>query len=170
MTNDKTVTMSRELAELRKLAEQACGTSKDSPEYKRFLAAMNPTLLLDLTAAPVVESQEPVAWICHGPKGSGLVALQWSHLPPPVGLERKIPLRAEQPAPIECGAPKNEFDARFLRSIDSGNGQPSAFSHNSQPSEFNHENYGACSACGETPRVYGGYQTHVIPVEGGSDE
>lgn len=61
MTKDKTVTMSRELESIRKLAELACGTSKDSPEYKRFLAAMNPTLLLDLTAAPVVERKsDPV--------------------------------------------------------------------------------------------------------------
>jgi hypothetical protein len=59
---------------------------------------------------------------------------------------------AEQPV----SDPVNEFDARFLRSIDSGNGQPGAFSHNSRPSAFNHENYGAC---GQTPRVYGGYQT-----------
>lgn len=56
--------------------------------------------------APVVESKEPVAWICHGPKGSGLVALQWSHLPPPVGLERKIPLRAEPPAPMAVVLPE----------------------------------------------------------------
>ena len=40
--------------EIRKLAELACGTSKDSPEYSRFLEAINPTLMLDLTA-PVVE-------------------------------------------------------------------------------------------------------------------
>lgn len=46
--------------EIRQLAELACGTHQDSPEYKRFLAAMNPTLLLDLTAAPVVERQELV--------------------------------------------------------------------------------------------------------------
>lgn len=58
MTND-TLTISRELADIRKLAELACGTSKDSPAYMRFLAAMNPTLLLDLTAAPVVERREP---------------------------------------------------------------------------------------------------------------
>jgi hypothetical protein len=44
--------------EIRKLAELACGTSQDSPEHKRFIAAMNPTLLLDLTA-PVVERQQP---------------------------------------------------------------------------------------------------------------
>jgi hypothetical protein len=42
--------------EIRKLAELACGTSKGSPEYRRFLEAINPTLLLDLTA-PVVERQ-----------------------------------------------------------------------------------------------------------------
>ena len=41
---------------------------------------------------------EPVAWICHGPEGSGLVALQWSHLPTPTGLVRKIGLCLEQPA------------------------------------------------------------------------
>ncbi|MBK3510768.1 hypothetical protein [Pseudomonas sp. MF6747] len=41
---------------------------------------------------------EPVAWICHGPEGSGLAALQWSHLPTPPGLVRKIGLYAEQPA------------------------------------------------------------------------
>jgi hypothetical protein len=51
--------------EIRKLAELACGTSKDSPEYKRFLEAMNPTLLLDLTAAPVVERQPVSADIAH---------------------------------------------------------------------------------------------------------
>ena len=49
--------------------------------------------------------------------------------------------------------PKNEFDARFQRSIDSGNGRPGAFPH---------ENYGACAACGQTPRVFGSYQTDPI--------
>ncbi len=65
-----------------------------------------PTLLpayverVNIANAVAQHQSEPVAWICHGPKGSGLVALQWSHLPPPAGLERKIPLRAEQPAPV----------------------------------------------------------------------
>ena len=40
--------------EIRNLAERACGTPQDSPEYKRFITAIKPTLLLDLTA-PVVE-------------------------------------------------------------------------------------------------------------------
>jgi len=48
--------------EIRKLAELACGTSRDSPEYKRFIAALNPTLLLDLTA-PVVERQPEPACV-----------------------------------------------------------------------------------------------------------
>jgi hypothetical protein len=70
-------------------------------------------------------------------------------------IDELIAQHQGEPAP----EPKNEFGARFLRSIDSGNGQPGAFSHNSRPSAFNHENYGACAACGQTPRVYGGYQT-----------
>lgn len=37
--------------ELRTLAEKACGTAKDSTEYRRFLEAVNPTVILDLTAA-----------------------------------------------------------------------------------------------------------------------
>lgn len=46
---------------VRKLAEQACGTSPDSPAYRRFIAAMNPTLLLDLTAPAAQANGEPVA-------------------------------------------------------------------------------------------------------------
>lgn len=46
---------------VRKLAEQACGTSPDSPAYRRFIAAMNPTLLLDLTARAAQPQGEPVA-------------------------------------------------------------------------------------------------------------
>ena len=49
---------------------------------------------------------KPVAWICHGPEGSGLVALQWSHLPTPPGLVRKIGLCLEQPAPVAVVLPE----------------------------------------------------------------
>ncbi|WP_323615299.1 hypothetical protein [Pseudomonas putida] len=35
---------------LRKLAELACGRPKDSPEYRSLIEAINPTILLDLTA------------------------------------------------------------------------------------------------------------------------
>ncbi|NWA81659.1 hypothetical protein [Pseudomonas sp. D2002] len=54
---------------------------------------------------------EPVAWICHGPEGSGLVALQWSHLPTPTGLVRKIGLCLEQPAPAPAPLNYGSLDA-----------------------------------------------------------
>lgn len=57
---------------VRKLAEQACGTSPGSAEYQRFMAAMNPTLLLDLTSAAAQPQGEPVAWVVQC-KTSGLL-------------------------------------------------------------------------------------------------
>lgn len=47
---DRDALMCERFAEIRKLAEQACGCTKDSLAYNRFMEAMNPTLLLDLTA------------------------------------------------------------------------------------------------------------------------
>ena len=53
--------------ELRALAEKACGTAKDSPEYHQFLEAVNPTIILDLTAEPAARQQdEPVALLSKG--------------------------------------------------------------------------------------------------------
>jgi hypothetical protein len=52
-----------------------------------------------------------------------------------------------QPVPVPAVLPEH---AKFLRNLDSGNGQPNVLSR---------ENHGTCAACGETPRVYGGYQT-----------
>ena len=60
MTNKPMLSVEREL---RALAEKACGTAKDSPEYHRFLEAVNPTIVLDLTAEPAAQNQgDPVAW------------------------------------------------------------------------------------------------------------
>lgn len=71
--------MSKTVENIRKLAELACGTPQDSPEYRRFIASMNPTLLLDLTAAPAVERQEPVAWL-----------VQWNSIIPGVRGHREV--------------------------------------------------------------------------------
>lgn len=47
---------------IRKLAEKACGRPKDSPEYRSLIEAINPTMLLDLTALSA--SAEPSAPKC----------------------------------------------------------------------------------------------------------
>ena len=58
MTNKPMLSVEREL---RALAEKACGTAKDSPEYRRFLEAVSPTIVLDLIAEPAAQHQgEPV--------------------------------------------------------------------------------------------------------------
>ena len=58
MTNKPMLSVEREL---RTLAEKACGTAKDSTEYRRFLEAVSPTVILDLTAEPAAQNQgEPV--------------------------------------------------------------------------------------------------------------
>lgn len=54
---------------IRKLAEQACGRPKDSPEYRSLLAAINPTMLLYLTALSA--SAEPSAPKCEDCSGTG---------------------------------------------------------------------------------------------------
>ena len=56
---------------VRKLAEQACGTSPDSPAYRRFIAAMNPTLLLDLTSPDAQPRGEPIYQLEYLGAGGG---------------------------------------------------------------------------------------------------
>jgi hypothetical protein len=70
-------------------------------------------------------------------------------------IDEMIAQHQGEPAP----EPNNEFDARFLRSIDSGNGQSGAFAHNFRPGAFSHDNHGACPSCGEYQRIYGSFQT-----------
>lgn len=72
-------------------------TPNDDKSHPRFIAGYTAGLYDHKLGQP---QGEPVAWICHGPEGSGLVALQWSHLPTPKGMVRKIGLCAEQPAPV----------------------------------------------------------------------
>ncbi|MNO13152.1 hypothetical protein D3C76_27780 [compost metagenome] len=44
--------------DIRKLAERACGRPKDSPEYRSIIEAINPTMLLDLTALSASAEQK----------------------------------------------------------------------------------------------------------------
>lgn len=112
MTNKPMLSVEREL---RALAEKACGTAKDSPEYRRFLEEVSPTIVLDLTAEPAAQQHgEPVAWqyITHPTWDKGAWPTEWTECTkeahddyvraPLIAdweyLTRK--LYAEQPAPV----------------------------------------------------------------------
>ena len=91
---------------VRTLAEQACGTSPDSPEYRRFIAAMNPTLLLDLTSPAAQPQGEPVALLSKGfttletSDGKYRIITQYKNRDD-AWSDYTALCKAEQPAPVE---------------------------------------------------------------------
>ncbi|MCE1084589.1 hypothetical protein LU642_28820 [Pseudomonas asiatica] len=72
---DRDALIRERFTDIRTLAEQACGCAKDSLAYSRFMEAMNPTLLLDLTAtASSSKPSGPELVDCDAcPRSSGCV-------------------------------------------------------------------------------------------------
>lgn len=107
MTNKPMLSVEREL---RTLAEKACGTAKDSPEYHRFLEAVNPTIVLDLTAESAAQHQgEPIYQVMYRGDGGGgwCDAEKDSYdmkVPHPKHWQTRI-VYAEQPAPVAVVIP-----------------------------------------------------------------
>lgn len=101
---------------VRKLAEQACGTSPDSAAYRRFIAGMNPTLLLDLTSAAAQPQGEPVAWQVTGSKVWADKVVEVERQADKLIADRedgsrKVALYAEQTAPVAVVLPERRADA-----------------------------------------------------------
>lgn len=96
---------------VRTLAEQACGTSPDSPEYRRFIAAMNPTLLLDLTSPAAQPQGDPVALLSKGfttletRDGKYRIIMQYKNRDD-AWSDYTALCKAEQPAPVAVVLPE----------------------------------------------------------------